>query len=53
VRNDGLRLIGSLWVGALNGVLDGDEVALATRIQDGIARAFEQSPYLHSNGAHR
>jgi hypothetical protein len=52
-RDDGLRLIGSLWVGALNGVLDGDDVALATRVQDGIGRAFEQSPYLHSNGSHR
>jgi hypothetical protein len=50
-RDDGLRLIGSLWVGALNGLLDGNDVALATRIQGGITRAFVQSPYLHSNGA--
>lgn len=49
-RDDGLRLMGSLWVGALNGLLDGNEVALATRIQDGITRAFVQSPYLHANG---
>jgi hypothetical protein len=52
-RDDGVRLIGSLWVGALNGLLDGNDAALAARIQDGIGRAFVQSPYLRANGAHQ
>jgi hypothetical protein len=50
LRDDQLKLMGSLWIGALNGVLEGNEAEGAVRLEDGIARAFEQSPYLRSNG---
>ncbi len=35
-----------LWLGALNGLLDGSISQIEERINEGIDRAFEQSPYL-------
>ncbi len=37
-----------VWTGALNGVL-GSSAGAATRLTDGINRAFDQSPYLGRN----
>jgi hypothetical protein len=48
-RDQNRKLVGSLWVGAVNGVL-GDEAQADTRIRSGIAQAFEQSPYLRAGG---
>ncbi len=38
-----------VWTGALNGVLSGSSAGAATRLTDGINRAFTQSPYLGRN----
>ncbi len=38
-----------VWTGALNGVLGGSSASAATRLTDGINRAFDQSPYLGRN----
>ena len=38
-----------VWTGALNGVLTGSSAGAATRLTDGINRAFDQSPYLGRN----
>ncbi|UCD23780.1 MAG: DUF4136 domain-containing protein [Gemmatimonadota bacterium] len=38
-----------VWTGALNGVLGGSSAGTATRLTDGINRAFDQSPYLGRN----
>jgi hypothetical protein len=38
-----------IWTGALNGVLGGSSASTATRLTDGINRAFDQSPYLGRN----
>lgn len=48
-RDNDRRLVGSLWIGAVNGVL-GNATEAETRIRDGIAQAFEQSPYLRAGG---
>ena len=36
-----------IWSGLFNGILDGDPTDLGARVDNGIARAFEQSPYLN------
>ena len=38
-----------VWTGAINGVLSGSSASTATRLTDGIIRAFDQSPYLGRN----
>ena len=37
---------GEVWVGAMNGLAEGSEASVRTRLTTGIAQAFEQSPYL-------
>ena len=38
--------IGTAWVGALNGLLEGSSAGTATRLTTGIRQMFTQSPYL-------
>lgn len=37
---------GNVWVGAMNGLAQGSDASSRSRIADGIAQAFAQSPYL-------
>ena len=41
---------GETWVGAMNGLADGNESTARTRIVGGINQAFDQSPYLSGGG---
>ena len=38
--------IPNVWVGVINGLLEGSQSGLQTRIREGIDQAFDQSPYL-------
>ena len=40
------EVLGTLWVGALNGILGSSSATTATRLSDGINQMFAQSPYL-------
>ncbi len=41
--------ISVIWVGGINGLLEGLDAGLSARIADAIDQAFDQSPYLRTN----
>ncbi len=41
--------ISVIWVGGINGLLEGSDAALAARVTEAIDQAFDQSPYLRTN----
>jgi hypothetical protein len=40
------KILGAVWSGTLNGVLDDTEPSKLTRTLTGIDKMFDQSPYL-------
>jgi len=47
--NEESELINTLWVGAINGLLEGSDSGLEFRIVSNINQCFDQSPYLDVN----
>ncbi len=41
--------IPSIWLGVINGLLDGSQQSTANRISQGIDQMFNQSPYLQKD----
>lgn len=39
-----------MWLGTMNGILTGSDLAVFNRVTVGIDKMFEQSPYINKSG---